>query len=713
MNGVVHAIVRQPDGGVVFGGEFTHVNGLLRANIARLKPDGSLDMAWNPGTDGPVTALATGPDGDVYAGGTFTMAGGLPRMRLAKFAGSGTGEADPAWNPNPMGTVHALEMDVDGFVFVAGSFVSVGGLNRNGIAKLSADGSGDADPEWNPGADSPSAIRVTDMVRVEDVVFVAGSFVSIGGQDLAGLAKLSTSGSGAADPSWNPGSALGSVVALAADDQGWVYVGGSFTWIGGHERNFLARVSGVGKGLVDLDWDPSPNGHVRAMSVDTVGSIYVGGEFTHVGNADRAYLARLSMAGTGTADDDWNVEADEVVLALAAMPGGGVHAGGYFTSLDQQTRLGFAAIDGTGSAARVDAEKSGGAVQRMLRQPNGGLIIAGYFFKVDGLDRRGILRLLPDGRLDEEWDASITNGGVFALATDSESNVYVGGVFDRVDGVVRGNLAKITGSGSGEVDSDWNPSSDGNVLALAIGADGSIYAGGEFTWIGGTARSYLAKLDGQGVGAADVAWNPSAEWPVETIAVGPESQLYVGGWFHHIGGQWRFHLAKLSGSGIGAPDPDWQASPSNYVREIKLAKDGSLYVHGVFNEIDGVPRRFLAKLSPAGVVDPYWDPSPDMWLESMVLGDDGSVYIGGWFTEVGGQQRNRLAKLASDGTGSADPMWNPDPDYTPHALALGLNGSINLGGTFTRLGNQPRQALAALPENPDWIYISGNFELIR
>src|SRR5436190_21931780 len=50
VNGEVNAIVVQPDGKVLIGGEFTTVKGLVRTNIARVNADGSGDSSFNPGT---------------------------------------------------------------------------------------------------------------------------------------------------------------------------------------------------------------------------------------------------------------------------------------------------------------------------------------------------------------------------------------------------------------------------------------------------------------------------------------------------------------------------------------------------------------------------------------------------------------------------------------------------------------------------------------
>src|SRR4030095_73808 len=57
----VRAIAVQSDGRVMIGGEFGNYNGAYRGNIARLKPDSSLDetfINFNSGANGRVSAIA-------------------------------------------------------------------------------------------------------------------------------------------------------------------------------------------------------------------------------------------------------------------------------------------------------------------------------------------------------------------------------------------------------------------------------------------------------------------------------------------------------------------------------------------------------------------------------------------------------------------------------------------------------------------------------
>ena len=88
-NGTVYAVVVQPDGKIVIGGDFTSLspNGgalVTRKYIARLNPDGTIDSAFDPNADATVRSLALQPDGKILVGGQFSNIGGQTRFRIAR-----------------------------------------------------------------------------------------------------------------------------------------------------------------------------------------------------------------------------------------------------------------------------------------------------------------------------------------------------------------------------------------------------------------------------------------------------------------------------------------------------------------------------------------------------------------------------------------------------------------------------------------------------
>lgn len=87
-NDRVLALALQPDGNVLLGGIFSIVGGTARNGIARLNANGSLDTSFDPGTgaNGAVHALTLQSDGKVLLGGTFTSVSGTLRSGIARLA---------------------------------------------------------------------------------------------------------------------------------------------------------------------------------------------------------------------------------------------------------------------------------------------------------------------------------------------------------------------------------------------------------------------------------------------------------------------------------------------------------------------------------------------------------------------------------------------------------------------------------------------------
>src|SRR5262245_16466175 len=82
-------------------------------------------------------------------------------------------------------------------------------------------------------------------------------------------------------------------------------------------------------------------------------------------------------------------------------------------------------------------------------------------------------------------------GIVYAIASDGIGGWYVGGIFSKVGGEVRNNIAHIEGDYSV---SAWNPNANGPVYTLAV-SGGTVYAGGDFTSMGGQMRYRVAALN--------------------------------------------------------------------------------------------------------------------------------------------------------------------------------------------------------------------------
>jgi len=123
-------------------------------------------------TNGPVLAIARTAS-TVYIGGEFSYVG--PYTGGFVPISASTGQPVGVF-PRVNGFVYACVPDGAGGWFIGGEFTKVGGVGRNNIAHIRADGS--VDTAWNPNANN----RVFALAISGSTVYAGGQFWSIGGQ---------------------------------------------------------------------------------------------------------------------------------------------------------------------------------------------------------------------------------------------------------------------------------------------------------------------------------------------------------------------------------------------------------------------------------------------------------------------------------------------------------------------------------------------------
>jgi len=86
VNGFIYTLLLQPYGRVIIGGSFTSFDGKARNRIARLNADGSLDTDFDPGAgfNNWVYTLVRQADGNMIMGGNFTSFDGKVRNHIVR-----------------------------------------------------------------------------------------------------------------------------------------------------------------------------------------------------------------------------------------------------------------------------------------------------------------------------------------------------------------------------------------------------------------------------------------------------------------------------------------------------------------------------------------------------------------------------------------------------------------------------------------------------
>jgi hypothetical protein len=621
--------------------------------------------------------------------------------------------ADPATGDRRAGgplfddDIQAAVPDGSGGAYVAGNFSAAAG-GRPFLLRLRADGS--VEPSFAPAPDA----AVSRLAVGAGKLYVAGTFTTIGGQARPRLARLDPA-TGAAD-AWNP-APNSSVTDLAVASDGTAYVAGFFSQIGGAAHGSVAKIAP--NGSVTLGWDTNDDATTLAVSGDG-NLLYVSGYFTGIRIHTTPAPVFVTTDGTARVSTTsgavagWRAAPVGGRITDMTVAGGDLLVAGDFTTIGSGAvpRRGFARIDGQGTTTatvRSWNPAPTGALSAAETAPrgttialagDGTVLLGGSFLTIGGVARHGAARVDDLVGLPMAWDPDLSDPANAVVPLGS-GDVFVGGEFVAARGVLRHDVAVLDATG---VPTTFNAALEGDsrgVHALALSPDGqTLWAGGDFASVGGTASRGLAALD-----ATTGALRPTAAAvaggvaEVHALALPPDgSRLFVAGDFTTLSGAARPRLgavATATGAATAfAPNPDQE------VDALTLSRDGAtLYAGGYFTKLGAQAvqplRARIGAMSTATGDATAFNPGSNGNVTALALtADDATLYLGGDFvTTVAGQPRKDAAAV-STATGAAT-AFRPDADRDVRAVALAPDGAtVLLGGFFDNAGGQPRNQFA-------------------
>ncbi len=302
-DGFVETIAVQTDGRVLIGGGFTSVNNVSRAGVARLNEDGSLDAGFLPGNgvQGIVHSIVLQPDGMILLGGEFDAYNDQPVRNVARLFPNGL--LDISFDPGvgPDGAVWSLALSPFGpEVYAGGDFTTFANQTRNHIVRLT--GTGGVDAGFVPLFGADDAIY-SITVTANGQPMVAGAFTQFDGQARAGVARLTANG--LLDPTFDPGTGVeGTVYSLQLQANGQPIIAGDFLSVNGTPRKSIARLNldgTVDTSFLDVHYNqtqPGVDGFINAVGLDFTGNLMVGGTFATVGGGLDTFGGMVTNAVT-------------------------------------------------------------------------------------------------------------------------------------------------------------------------------------------------------------------------------------------------------------------------------------------------------------------------------------------------------------------------------------------------------------------------------
>lgn len=713
VNGPIYAFAVQPDGKVLIGGDFTLVAGQLRPGLARLHANGSLDADFDPGVDRAVYSLLVQADGAIVVGGEFTQLGGQNRPYLARLHPDGT--IDETFQSVVEGGVYVIAAHADGRIVVAGDFGSVAGQPRSGIARLRADGT------LAGGFTVPVQGGIFCLAVQRNGGVIAGGDFTVDERDEDGdvltyfnVIRFDSGGSFDEDFYPDPD---GMVTGLLLLPNERILMSGEFTRLQDSRANYVRR-SGLArldsKGNVEKDFDPSPDGPVRAMALQADGRILLAGSFSAVAGQPRGGLARVH--GSGRLDTNFTMGTDGSVRALAVQNDGGILLAGDFASVEGQTRGGLARVLNTVPALQ-SLRISGSTLTWMRGGACPGIWHAAFEHSADGVNwtslgagtyipggwqRTGLS--VPNGRLVRARGLAV---GGSSIGSGWQPVAYAGPPVllsqpsSRTNN--QGTTATFTALAGGDEPLSYQWERDGLPLANQGNTTGanlptmilsavSVADTGDYRLVVsnpfGSVSSSVARL---------LVRDPFfVQQPAGTNARAGQRVTFTvqAGGTPPLHYQWHRNGTPLSGATDTA-----LALPSVSTADIASY---TVTVRNGAGSITSAPALLSVNLA---TVDAGFNPVGgfdfNAEVSALALQPDGRVLVGGTFTTLAGEPRRNLGLINADG--SLDRGFVADVfggQYSGvRCLAVQRDGRILVGGVFTNVAGQPRKNLTRL--HPD------------
>src|SRR5439155_1385411 len=222
-------------------------------------------------------------------------------------------------------------------------------------------------------------------------------------------------------------------------------------------------------------------------------------------------------------------------------------------TLDSEFQNGLSGIGGTKEAP--------GVVSSITVQSDGKVLIGGGFATINGVTRHSVARVNTDGSVDSSFQNGLSGTGssyaygyVFSVAVQSDGKVIIGGVFffTTANGLTRNHLARLNDDGS--LDSSFlsgQPGPDDEVNSVALQKDGKVLIGGQFRTVNGVSRGEIARLNADGtLDNGFLNGLSSANAYVSSVWLQRDGNVLIGGAFTTVNGAPALGIGRVWGEAV-------------------------------------------------------------------------------------------------------------------------------------------------------------------
>jgi uncharacterized delta-60 repeat protein len=689
VNNSVNTISLQNNGKIVFAGQFDEYNSFDRDRAARVESNGLIDPSFTVG-DGfndVVRASAVQSDGKILFGGDFSQFNNQSRNRILRLNANGSIDNSFAIGGGAGASVFAIAIQSDGKIIIGGSFSSYNTTFINYLVRVNPNGS--VDNTFSIGTGPNNSVRDI-LVQPDGKIIIAGLFTSHNGNAANRIARLNSDGS--FDNTFNIGTGANNLVNTIAIEPGnKLVIAGNFTSYNGSFINRIARLNPDGSLDNTFNVGTGANAFIIKILLQPDGKVFAMGDFITFNGQSRNRYARLN--NDGSIDESFLITsgANTSVLSAVLQPDGKIVLGGLFALVNGTAAYGVVRLNPNGSIDNSFNQSTGANnfVEELAVQNDGKILVGGNFQVYNGVDVGYLTRVNNDGSVDNTFSGfSGVNAEVKSIAIQPDNKILIGGGFTSVNGISRNRIARLNSDGSLDLTFNIGTGFDNNVFEVTQQQDGKILVGGNFVFYDGNLSRRLIRLNSNGT--FDNTFNVGMGSPdiVKSIVLRTDGKIIIAGATTYkdtvING-----IAVLNTNGSIYNGFTYPSSSQGGIEKVVLQPDGKIIAFGSFYEFNGLNAESIIRLNEDGSIDNtfMYPTNVNNPILTAALQPNGKIIIGGVFTSYNGSAQNFIARLNSNGSGANSQI---------QSIAIQNDDKILIGGLFTAFNGVGRNRIARL-----------------
>ena len=639
-----------------------------------------------------VKDIAIAPDGTVYMAGVFIDAAGKRVTNIV--AWDGTDYQVLGAGIDIDGSVNGIALDEVGTLWAVATYFTDTGEARGQLYRWSGS-------TWLAVGDVLNS-EVYDLAIIVGRPVVAGAFTHAGTTTVGHVARFD-------GVAWRPiggGVITGGYVAAIAGTPAGLCVGGAFfVTIGAATVENIACWNGAAWSQLGTGEFGGPPMNIWALAQDDDGAWYAGGDFSFYGSEGGHGLARLDPGNVWRTLDGGVGNGFDNMVRRIVFDGSDVIVGGRFDAagiefVEAHHAARWSPVTGWSQVGGGVANEVGIIVEHergvhsLARDADGALWLGGLFSRAGNVAAMNVARVASDNAASAVVGPRPVNGVagmVNSLTTMSDGTMIAGGAFSFAGRTAADRLAAWNGT-------EWAPilgGLGGTVNDMKVLSTGTIAVAGTDLQSGDTYLGAVAFYQ-------DNAWQVPGGTPINGTALvvyeDASDRIWLGGSLYDAA--WSEKQLFVFEGGAWSPSGDFKfGGPfGDFGGMVGAIAEyaGKLVVAGQFNIVDGVTARHIVTEDGAGGWTELGGVTKEglVWVNTLAVHPDLGLVVAGPFDTIGGAAIPNLAAWNGSDWKDIGGGVSHEGNFVFVTKVLPYRDGLFVAGGFDHAGTTPAQNIA-------------------